>query len=120
MKSLFLAATMLAFGSAAVAQTSDAAAGAANATMTSQGAEATAPATNSAPARDARGIPVVSATATAPAGVNQMPTGNGAAVPAPNQSAAFAPKPADKEYKACTRDVTDGCVQTYERGRKAG
>ena len=71
------------------------------------------------PERDARGIPVVSAPASAPAGANQMtpvPAGAQATVN-PNQASVFTPQPAAKEYPPCTRDMTDGCVQTYERGR---
>ena len=74
---------------------------------------------NAAPERDARGIPVVSAPATAPAGANQTnPVPAGAQVTAnPNQASVFQTQPANKEYPPCTRDMTDGCVQTYERGR---
>ncbi len=51
-----------------------------------------------------------------PAGTNQMPTGPGMATPAPDQGAAFAPRPAAGSYPPCSRTVTDSCVQTYERG----
>ncbi|SMF77729.1 hypothetical protein [Allosphingosinicella indica] len=71
---------------------------------------------NAAPERDARGIPVVSDPAMAPGGANQAPP-SGPAVPAPNQQAVFATQASTKEYKPCTKTVTDGCVQTYERGR---
>jgi len=73
---------------------------------------------NNSPERDARGIPVVSAPATAPAGANQpvsVPAG-AAVVPAPNQAAVFSTQASTKTYPPCTREVTDGCVQTYERG----
>ena len=73
---------------------------------------------NSAPERDARGIAVRSDAAMAPSGANQpAPAGGGQFVPAPNQASVFAVQPSSREYKACTRTVTDGCVQTYERGR---
>ena len=36
--------------------------------------------------------------------------------PAPDQGKA-ATQPADASYPACSRTVTDNCVQTYERGR---
>lgn len=72
---------------------------------------------NSNPERDARGIPVISAPAVAPAGVN---TGNTVvppgAVAVPN-TAAFQTTAATTSYPACSRTVTDHCVQTYERGR---
>jgi hypothetical protein len=55
--------------------------------------------------------------ATAPAGTNQMAEpAPGGAIAAPGQSSAFAPRPAAGEYPPCSRTVTDGCIQTYERG----
>jgi hypothetical protein len=75
---------------------------------------------NTAPERDARGIPVVSDPATAPAGANQpvqAPPG-ARVVPSDNQRAAFTTQPATKEYPVCSRTVTDGCVQAYERGSR--
>ena len=69
---------------------------------------------NSAPARDARGIPVVSDPATAPAGTN-APVPAGPVVVNPNQSAAFATQPSTGEKPPCSRTVTDNCTQTYER-----
>jgi hypothetical protein len=72
------------------------------------------------PPMDARGIPVVSAPATAPAGANQMVTvPAGATVTVnPNQSAVFTPSPASGDMPACSKSVTDHCTQTYEgRGR---
>lgn len=73
---------------------------------------------NENPEEDARGIAVVSDAATAPAGANQpisAPPG-ATIVPSANQSAVFATEPAQQEYPPCTREVTDNCVQTYERG----
>ena len=72
------------------------------------------------PERDARGIPVVSDPATAPAGTNEVvsvPPGATVTLD-PNQQAAFATRPADQEYPACSRTVTDNCVQAYERGSR--
>ena len=70
---------------------------------------------NSAPELDARGIPVVSAPATAPAGYNQppqtVPAGTPAPTVAPPATTSAGPLP------PCTRTVTDRCTQTYERGR---
>lgn len=56
--------------------------------------------------------------AVAPPGTNQPISAPPGAriVPADNQSAAFAPRAATAEYPACSKTVTDGCVQTYERG----
>ena len=58
--------------------------------------------------------------ATAPAGTNQgvvgAPDATGPAVPVSNQQAAFTPQPATTDYPACSKTVTDSCVQTYERG----
>jgi len=75
---------------------------------------------NSDPETDARGIPVVSAPATAPSGANQAveAVAGTKAVPAPNQSAVFATQPSTKTYPPCTKGVTDGCVQTYEKGAR--
>lgn len=74
---------------------------------------------NNAPETDARGIAVVSDAAVAPSGANvavQVQPG-AQVVPAPNQSAVFAKQASTKTYPPCTKGVTDGCVQTYERGR---
>ena len=106
---LVLFAAALSLGGAAIAQTTGTASTDADTAGTA------------APERDARGIPVVSDTASAPAGANQavsVPAG-AQVVPASNQSAVFATKPSTKEYPPCTRGQTDGCVQTYERGRSA-
>ena len=71
---------------------------------------------------DARGIPVVSAPATAPTGANQTVTvPPGATVTVnPNQSSAFTPVAASGDVPACSKTVTDHCTQTYEGrgGRK--
>ena len=76
---------------------------------------------NTAPETDARGIPVVSDPATAPAGTNQAPPpGATQTVPAPNQEAAFATQPSTGEKPPCSRTVTDNCTQTYEVGRRRG
>lgn len=99
MKSILVAAALIA-GTAAVAQ------------------QTVAPG-NSAPETDARGIPVVSDPATAPAGTNQAPPpGSGPTVINPNQAAAFATQPSTGEKPPCTREVTDNCTQTYERSRR--
>ena len=98
---LVLFAAALTLGSAAVAQ------------------QTVAPG-NNAPERDARGIPVVSDAATAPSGANQpvsVPAG-AQVVPASNQRAVFSTQTAAKTYPPCTREVTDGCVQAYEVGRR--
>lgn len=98
MKSVLLA-TALMLGTAATAQT-------------------TVPPSNANPERDARGIPVISDAATAPSGFNSAPGMNGVGGPMVDPSAAPAPQPSDASYPACSRTVTDNCVQTYERGRK--
>jgi hypothetical protein len=74
---------------------------------------------NSAPERDARGIAVISAPATPPAGTNEAPppVAPGQVVTVnPNQSAAFAPTQATGDMPPCTATVTDHCTQTYEGG----
>jgi hypothetical protein len=72
---------------------------------------------NQAPERDARGIPVISDPAVAPAGANQavvVPPG-AQVIANPNQAATFATQASTDSYPACSRTVTDNCVQTYER-----
>jgi len=100
MKSVIIAAALL-VGTAAYAQdTSGMAAG----------GQTVAP-SNAAPERDARGIPVISAPATAPAGYNLAPGTPGAAPasgPAPTMGNAG-------DLPPCSRKVTDHCTQTYER-----
>ena len=54
----------------------------------------------------------------APPGTNQMPPQGATLVAAPNQSAAFATQPSTQQYQPCSKTVTDGCVQTYERGTR--
>ena len=74
---------------------------------------------NQAPERDARGIAVMSDPAMAPAGANQMASGGGGSVvPASNQAAVFTAQASTENYPACSRTVTDNCVQSYERGRR--
>ena len=77
--------------------------------------------TSGTPASDARGISVVSAPATPPAGANQMVTvPAGATVTVnPNQSAVFTPVAAAGDMPACSKTVTDHCTQTYE-GHRTG
>jgi hypothetical protein len=80
---------------------------------------ATAPAI--AQQRDSRGIPVMSETATPPAGANQSVTIQPGAqvVASPNQQAVFQSRPATAEYPPCARGQTDRCTQTYEGGSRA-
>ena len=66
---------------------------------------------NSNPERDARGIPVISDPATVPAGWNSGPAVGG---PAVDRATSM---PSTDNYPACSRTITDNCVQTYERGR---
>ncbi|HTU11145.1 MAG TPA: hypothetical protein VMG08_09640 [Allosphingosinicella sp.] len=70
---------------------------------------------NTAPERDARGIAVISDAATAPPGFNNAPGMNGMGGPVADASQPPAQQPADPSYQACSRTVTDNCVQTYER-----
>lgn len=81
----------------------------------SAAAQTTVAPDNSAPERDARGIPVISDPATAPAGYNQPPQMVPAGTPAPTVAP---PTPTSAgPLPPCTRTVTDRCTQTYERGR---
>ena len=71
-------------------------------------------ASNSAPERDARGFAVISDPAIAPAGWNGVPA---AAMGGPELDPATGEPAAAEHYPACTRTVTDNCLQTYEKGR---
>lgn len=62
---------------------------------------------NANPERDARGITVISAEAHVPSGWN----GIGGAMGGPVEAGD------DASYPPCTAEVTDNCLQTYERGR---
>ncbi|MFL6856708.1 MAG: hypothetical protein ACJ8DZ_01580 [Allosphingosinicella sp.] len=72
---------------------------------------------NANPERDARGIPVISAAAIVPAGWNGV-AGTGEAMGGPLLDPATGQPMADTtSYPACTRTITDHCLQTYERHR---
>src|SRR3954469_5537728 len=118
MKSVMFAAALL-VGTAAYAQDTATAQG------TAAGGTTVAP-SNAAPKRDARGVAVISADATAPAGYNLAPGTPGAAPasPADNSRAAApgGPPPASGpaptmgnagDLPPCSRKVTDHCTQTY-------
>jgi hypothetical protein len=69
---------------------------------------------NSDPQRDARGIPVISDAAVAPAGFNgtgRMTLGGPLVDPATGVTTSGA----TSDHPPCTRTVTDNCLQTYER-----
>ncbi len=75
---------------------------------------------NAAPELDARGIPVISTPAMAPAGANQavaVPAGATVTVN-PNQATVFTPTAATGEFPPCSKTITDRCTQTYERGSR--
>jgi hypothetical protein len=83
-------------------------------------ASGTAFAQDTAPARDARGIPVVSENPTVPTGVNQTVAATpGATFQYSTDASAFAARPATAAYPACERGQTDRCTQTYEGRRGA-
>lgn len=69
---------------------------------------------NANPELDARGIPVISDPAHVPAGFNMTP---GVGGPLVDASSPPPSEPATESYPPCTREITDNCVQTYERGR---
>ena len=115
MKTVLFAAALLMSG-AALAQETDTTETTVTTTTTMSTPTTVAP-SNAAPERDARGIPVISDAATAPAGANQavvVPPG-AQVIPNPNQAAAFQTQASTESYPACSRTVTDNCVQTYER-----
>ena len=106
---LFVTAIM--FAGVAAAQTTEVKTTTTTTTATSQVAQPS----NASPELDARGIPVISDPATVPAGFNAPPGMGGPMVDASQPPAPMAP---DATYPACSRTVTDNCVQTYERGRR--
>lgn len=73
---------------------------------------------NADPERDARGIPVISAAATVPAGWNGV-AGNAMGGPLLDPVTGEPVAAGAESYPACTATVTDRCLQTYEKGRKA-
>jgi len=109
MKSVLFATAIL-FAGAAAAQTTSY-----QTTTTTTATGQVSQPSNANPERDARGIPVISDPATVPAGFNNPPGMGGPIVDA---SMPPAPQPATENYPACSRTVTDNCVQTYERGRR--
>ena len=115
MKSVIFAIALLS-GSAALAQTEELKP--ADTTMTVASTGQVAMPSNAAPERDARGIAVISDPATVPAGYNGTPDAlNGTGGPLLDANGEPATTP-DAAYPACTRTVTDNCVQTYERHRR--
>jgi hypothetical protein len=72
---------------------------------------------NAAPERDARGIAVISDAAVVPAGFNGA-AGTGVGGPMVDPATGAAATGADASHPACSRTVTDNCVQTYERSRR--
>ena len=72
---------------------------------------------NANPEHDARGIPVISDPAVVPAGFNGT-TGTGIGGPLVDPATGTTVTGAETSHPACTRTITDNCVQTYERGRK--
>jgi hypothetical protein len=73
---------------------------------------------NSNPERDARGIAVISDPAVVPAGWNGT-AGSAMGGPLLDPVTGEPVEEPRESYPACTATVTDNCLQTYERGRKA-
>ena len=69
---------------------------------------------NANPELDARGIAVISDPAVIPAGFNGTVS---TAVGGPLVDPATGAEMAADSYPACTAEITDNCLQTYERGR---
>ena len=91
----------------------------ADTTMTVASTGQVAMPSNAAPERDARGIAVISDPATVPAGYNgTLDTLNGTGGPLLDATTGEPATTPDPAYPACTRTVTDNCVQTYERHRR--
>lgn len=124
MRAAAFAIAILLGGTAAVAQTTDT-----STTQTQTGWNTTSGTTttstmsatgqvvepsNAAPRRDARGVPVISAPAIAPIGYNGT---TGEAMGGPLLDPTTGQAAGAASTRACTRTVTDHCVQTYERRR---
>lgn len=71
---------------------------------------------NTNPEHDARGIAVISDPAVVPAGFNGV-TGTAMGGPLVDPATGEAIDAADDSYPNCTAEVTDNCLQAYERGR---
>ena len=72
---------------------------------------------NANPEHDARGIAVISDPAVVPAGFNGT-AGAGVGGPMVDPATGATVTGAETAHPACTKTVTDNCVQTYERGRR--
>jgi hypothetical protein len=72
---------------------------------------------NASPERDARGIAVISAAATVPAGWNGV-TGTAMGGPLVDPATGATIDDTNHSYPACSTSVTDNCLQSYERGRR--
>jgi hypothetical protein len=71
---------------------------------------------NTNPERDARGIAVISEPAIVPAGYNGT-AATGVGGPLVDPVTGEAVNTTDTSHPACTAEITDNCLQTYERGR---
>ena len=71
---------------------------------------------NADPEHDARGIAVISDPAMVPSGWNGV-TGTAVGGPLVDPTTGETVSAVDDSHPPCTKDVTDNCLQTYERGR---
>ena len=72
---------------------------------------------NANPERDARGIAVISDPALVPAGWNGVMSDTTAVGgPLVDPATGETIETTDGSYPACTAQITDNCIQTYERG----
>lgn len=71
---------------------------------------------NANPERDARGIAVISDPAVVPAGFNGV-TATGMGGPLLDPVTGEEIVAAETSYPNCTAEITDNCLQAYERGR---
>ena len=73
---------------------------------------------NANPEEDARGITVISDAAVVPAGWNGT-TGTAVGGPMVDPATGQTMTGAETNPPACSKTITDNCVQTYERGRRS-
>ena len=74
---------------------------------------------NANPEHDARGIAVISDPAVVPAGFNGVPAAGGMGGPLTDPATGETVVAADDSYPNCTAEITDNCLQAYERGRSS-
>ncbi|HZF43514.1 MAG TPA: hypothetical protein VEZ48_08910 [Sphingomonadaceae bacterium] len=122
----FIFAAALVLGTSAIAQTAGTTSQntGAQGTMQPSGETVDDPSEATGPQGETQQGTDPNGTATAPSGMNQGAMTQGNMQPSGNASGMMSNMPmqsgAQASYPACSRTVTDRCVQTYERGVRRG